>query len=553
MPEEFTTAGDFAVNAEARTVRGLLVPFGEASRLSVSGIPPLAFKAPADLRIPRDVTILNANDNHDRYKPIARFVSASATPQGVVADFAIGNTPEGDNFLAEYAKGTRMKLSPELRDIRRYADGLFGTAELTGAGFVPEGAWTSTGLFAVADDAPAPVVEPDPVPLATKTVLTPDAATGVLAVEADAVPITVDVTVGTAVTSFINPTSGEPTMPEDAVIPTGAFAARNKARRGIVIDGPNGDFAAVRPISEALAAFYGRGDRSALDAIAATERPTGEQGMFALSDVKLTTAGSVGINILQPQWIGQLWAGRRYARRYIPLLGHADLKSFKVSGWDWTTKPAMATWAGDKAAITSNAPATEAKTFNALRFAGAHDIAREYRDFDVPEFWDSYFAAMTDSYAALSDTDALTTLVAGSTAVTAATVPPTGVPQGLVSIVDGAMAVLPLGIPTFAIVSPELYRDLLLTRSQDTMAFLNLGLGLEEGTIESFKIVPGAVGTGKVLVGINAAATTYELPGSPIRTEALDQIKGGIDEALFGYEVTIIENPQALALVTPHA
>jgi len=53
-----------------------------------------------------------------------------------------------------------------------------------------------------------------------------------------------------------------------------------------------------------------------------------------------------------------------------------------------------------------------------------------------------------------------------------------------------------------------------------------------------------------VLVGDKAAATSYELPGSPIRVEAENIANGGIDEGFFGYHGVVINEPQALALVS---
>jgi hypothetical protein len=401
MTDEFEQAGDFALDPNTRKVRGLVVPYGKPSRLSISGIPPIKFNK-GDITVPDDLTILGVNLEHDRFKPLARFDSLEHTDQGVVGVFSIGKTPDGDKVLADYARGVKMKLSPELAKIKRGPDGLSGTAVLTGAGFVTEGAWAESGLFAVGDnpDAGAPVVEPDPVPLATKTVLTPDAATGVLAVEADAVPLTVDVTVGSDTSKFIPDPSGVDMT--DALAPAGGlFGAHGKNRRPAERQEPDEGLFAIRRVAEAMARKHQFGDGSALAALGPD--PFGqEQGMFALSDIKFSTAGGVGVNLINPQFVGNLWNRRRYVRKFIPLWQHDDLHSFKITAWRPTTDPAMATWAGDKAAITSNAPATEPYSLTAKRFAGAHDIAREFRDFDSPEFWEWYFNAMTDSYAKLS-------------------------------------------------------------------------------------------------------------------------------------------------------
>lgn len=566
MENEFTTAGDFAVNPDTREVRGLLVPYGEASRLSVSGVPPIRFER-GDVRVPRDVTVMNATDQHDRYKPVARFVGTEDTESGLVGVFAVSKNPDGDKFLADHKAGVKSKLSPELRNIQRYAaDNEHGTADLTGAGFVTEGAFASAGMFAVdpAAAADAPVIETEPVALATKTVLDPDPATGTLAVEASAVPLAVDVTVQGAVSTF-TPSTTEPTGDTevtDAQAPVGAFAAHGKGKVPALVhaEPDSGDFAAgaiaIRTVAEALAsASRLGGDPAALMALArdSVYATKGTEGMFALNDVKLHTASSVGLALTNPQWVGNLWARRRYNRRFIPLWSHGDLHSWKVQGWRPTTDPAMATWAGDKGNVPSNNPATESVALSAKPFAGGHDIAREFRDFDVPEFWEWYLNAMTDSYAKLTDIDAITDAIAGATAVTAGAVP-SGVASGLVSIVDGALSIIDKNMPTFAVVATDVYRALLLAKDIDKLAFINQGLGLEEGTIASFRVVPySGMTSGKVLVGASAALTTYELPGSPIRVEALDQIRGGIDDALFGYEVTAINDPGSLALVTPAA
>ena len=533
--------GDFALDAAKRTLRGLLTPWNELSRLSVSGVPPIAFRN-GGVHLPGDVSVLNANMDHDRYQPVARFVAVENSPRGLVADFAIANTPEGDKLIADHAAGKKWKLSPELRNIQRDAsDPRYGTAVLTGAGFVTEGAFASAGLFAIdatSTDLPPADVPADPLGIAT---FAPDDA-GIIYVNATAFPDTVEVTVeGEDPQQYTTTTTEEEdTTVTDAAIPEGTFGV-HKTKRGV-----NGNFAAVRTISEALAAYCGKGDRSALDKI--TEQ--GVQGMFALNDVK--TAGAITAGAIQPQFIGQLWAGRSYERRIIPLLGHADLKSFKVTGFQWGVKPVMAAWAGDKANVPSNTPTWVPFSEDAERFAGGHDIAREFRDFDVPEFWDAYFKAMTDSYAQLSDDAAGAALIAGATPIVAGVVP-AGVNAGLTSIVDGALAVLATGTPAYALVAPDVFRSIALTRDVDKLAYLNTTLGLEEGTLTNFRMVPyTGLAAGKVLVGVNNAATEYELPGSPIRTEALDQIKGGIDEALFGYAATIIDNAAGLALVTPH-
>lgn len=524
-------AGTLTASLTERTVTGLLLPYGEVGNTNLG-----KFSIdPGAVKIPRDASVVTANTDHLREQPVGRATQLADTDAGIVATFTIADTEEGDALLVEIEDGSRSNLSAEVKGIV-LRNGKAVSGQLFGAAFVAKGAFPSATLMAAdVGELPDDATE-------SEGAIVFEPIDGDIAVTATQLPETVTVTVEDNSTTFTPETEPESEESEvtTATIPNTLTAAASAAP----------DRTSVSEVINALALFSRNGDRTLIDAVA--EKPQGEDMLFAaLNDVKLTTSGSVGVNIQQPQWLGELWSGRSYERRIIPLIGHGDLTSFKVSGFKWGTTPTMAAWAGDKANVPSNTPTTVPYTEVAKRYAGGHDIAREFRDFDVPEFWDAYFKAMTDSYAKLTDDDALAALIAGATAVTAGVVP-SGVNAGLVSIVDGALAVLPTGTPNFAVVAPDIYRSILLTRDTDQLAFLNMALGLEEGTLTSFRVVPHTgIAAGKALVGVSAAATEFELPGSPIRTEALDQIKGGIDEALFGYAATIINKPEGLALVTP--
>jgi hypothetical protein len=251
--------------------------------------------------------------------------------------------------------------------------------------------------------------------------------------------------------------------------------------------------------------------------------------------------------------VGDVWAARTRPRKFSQLVGQAILTSFKISGFRFTTKPEGGDWTGDKSAIASNAPATEPVTASADRWAGGHDIAREYMDFDMPEFWVSYFQYMTNDYVKWDDTKTLGYLIAGATEIDHGTVPE-GMNVAMVMLVDGALKVIATeeATPTFAVVGLDRFRELLLTNNDNLIATLSMSLGLEGGDLENFRLIPSAAEAmqGKVLVGARDAATHYELSGAPIRTNALDMVKGGVDHAFFGYSKTVINNGSALVLVS---
>ena len=526
-------AGTLLANAETRIVSGRLLPYGEVGNTNLG-----KFEVPkGTVTIPRDPSIVSANLDHDREQPVARAQSLTDGDEGVDVEWLIADTDEGDELLAELADKTnpkaRTKLSVEVKNVVIRA-GKLVSGSLFGGAFVVKGAFPSASLMA-ADVGELEEVDPNSPVTAVQEV----AADGSLDIETSTTPDVVNVHPADSDTpvEFI-PKEGAD-VPVATIPSTLAAAASAPAT-------------SLRNVAEALALYAASSDRSGINAIMKEQESYQNSSLYAaLSDVK---TGVTGANIIQPQWIGELWRGREFERRIIPLLAKADLTSNKIKGFKWLVEPTMAAWAGDKANVPSNAPTTEAYDLTALKYAGGHDIAREFYDFPNPEFWEAYFRAMTNSYAKLTDDAALTALIAGATAITAGDVP-AGSNSGMVSIVDGALAVLPTGAPSFAIVAPDVYRSIALTRDVDKLAFLNTSLGLENGTIESFRVVPHTgVAAGKALVGVSAAATFYELPGAaPIRTEALDQVKGGIDEALFGYAVTGINRPAGLALVTAAA
>ena len=131
------------------------------------------------------------------------------------------------------------------------------------------------------------------------------------------------------------------------------------------------------------------------------------------------------------------------------------------------------------------------------------------------------------------------------------------VPEGLALIVKGALKVLEGTdtMPTFAVIGTALYESILYTPQNLVLTYLNAALGLEEGTLSTFRILPSASAslTGKALVGAKDAMTFYELPGSPIRAEAIDMVNGGVDGGLFGYYTTIVHDADGLALVNKGA
>lgn len=480
-----TETGLFQRIDGTRRVRGLLLPFGELSRPNLSGNEPIMFSADS-ITLPRDPSVVTLNTHHDRFNPVGRAVALEKTTAGVVAEFQIADTDEGDAFLASKIR----KLSAEVADlVRSGANAL--RSRLTGAAAVDEGAFASAAMFSVADGEITDENDPDSEPAE-------DAET---------------TTETTETTEPAEPGEGEAEM-ANAQVPSTLLASKAEEK--------------AEPISKAMFASIIAG---------AVRQPEQAESMLAaLNDVKVSGAGAVGTAAIAPEYIGEIWSGIPFARRIIPLFQSGALTSLRTIGWRWTTRPEVSEWAGNKANVPTNTPATESAEWGIQRFAGGWDLAREFIDFGETEVVNSFLTAAAGSYAQKSDAWALAQALAAATAATVTDVP-TDTPAALAGIVDGALALIAADArPSFAVVNPADYRPLLFTKKNDTLEYLSMALGLDEGSFDGFKIVPHTgVTAGSVLVGAREAAAVHELPGSPIRVNALDMVKGGVDEALFGY------------------
>lgn len=244
------------------------------------------------------------------------------------------------------------------------------------------------------------------------------------------------------------------------------------------------------------------------------------------------TQTAVGVDVEQPDFVGQLWQGADYTRKVVPLISGAPLRSHKITGWRWTTKPTVAAWAEaagvDKVDVPSNQPETEPYTVSAQRLAGAHDIDRKFRDFGDTAFFEAYYRAMTDSYARLSDAAAVDGIEAVATDIAVAPYPLfLGAIASGVAALDDATNVN----STFVLANKaDLIPWALNTTNFDLPAFLTL-IGVNPERI----VAHNSVTAGHVLVGTSSAIKFRELPGVPIRVEAIDMVKGGVDAGVFGY------------------
>jgi len=543
-------AGNLFANAEERIVSGLLLPYGEQGKTNLGRFS----VAPGAVTIPSDPEVVTLNVQHDREEPVGRAVELTDTAAGIVGTFRVAKTPEGDTVLAEIADGSRTKLSAEVKNVVIRSGKAVG-GMLFGAAVVEEGAFPSAALLAEIAPDTEPEKEEAEVKENTlkaeildivedvegeniKIEVTPEEVPDMVLVTTED-PETGEVTQ----TTFVEETQTEE---EEGETPMGAATAPETLQAHKAAPANEG----LNTVMAQLATAAKSGSRSLFAEVMKRDDARAVTSLFAaLDDVKFDSAGSAGINTAQPQWLGELWTGRTYERKFIPLISSGQMTALTMQAWRWVTKPTVEVWDGNKTSVPSAPVSTESFEVTGLRYAAAHDYAREFRDFGRTDVIESALRGMVESYAKITDEATLTALLGGAKEIEAGTAT-TQVAWN--RIMDGVEEILPYAIPTFAIVAKDLYRELLLTTSNDALAYLNASLGLENGTGAGFSIVPSAtMDAGTVLVGAREAATSFELGGSPIRAEATDMVLGGFDIGLFGYHAAAVTNENAIALVAP--
>lgn len=137
-----------SASADDRTLAYRLLPFGEASGRTKSGH---VFTASKDsLVIPKDISHLVVNAEHNQFAPIGRFGSIEMQEDGLYASVQISDFDLGDAALMAARSGAMTGISVEVRDAVIRAGRLIA-GELTGAALCETPSIENAVLMAAAD------------------------------------------------------------------------------------------------------------------------------------------------------------------------------------------------------------------------------------------------------------------------------------------------------------------------------------------------------------------------------------------------------------------
>ena len=484
-------AGTLTFSEEDMTATGLLVPFGVKAR---SNLGEFTFAA-GDIGLPEDLTGMSLNIEHRREDVVGAFSEIRQQPEGLVATFRFAQTTAGRMAFADARSGKRKNLSAEVANVRIRAGKALPGAVLFAGALVEKPAFEGATLLAAEDTQPVDL----------DTVLGPD-EDGHLSVLSTALPddITVTTPSGEATTytpeadpaednpeggSTVTATATEPGQTPASALPNTLLAGAPTGAAPDAAKDKEIDLGSIFAAMESLRS--GGGDREAAATLLA-----------ALSDIKAEAAGGLtGANsgVLQPAWVGRLWQGRRYVRKYLDLATHlyggiqlGGRKGFKLDQGTALVTP----WAGNKTDIGSGSGTTSVFSSTRRQYGWAADVAREWFDLEGgAEVIQALFEGVIDSYAKITDEDALKDIFTAASKTTAALdrlVAPATLPAGTpansqyypayVQLIQAIEAISDANdTPAFAVVNPVAWAQLLYTPKELLPEFVSLSLTAGSG------------------------------------------------------------------------
>lgn len=539
-----TTAGAALASSATRTVSGRVLPYNVTGRTTGGAI---QFAA-GSVKVPRDLSRVKLMRDHTGQPgatPVGYATEITERPDGLWATFSVARTPDGDAALADVREKVRDGFSVEVDGVQQSGDQVT-SALLSAVALVAVPAYADARVESISAHH-TPERHPD---MNAQALYNHLRATGKSDADARALVAqaftqadadnVVDTTDTTTDDDNRRPAPSAPEPPAqpapdedrddtsaaDAGAQVGSAHARNTGSRPA---------AAPRPLVTARTRKPALSLSAAAAAVHAIQ--TGGQVQCELSDITGTMMGDAEA----PQWLGELFTGAAYRRRFIPLVTSRALRNWRVEGYRWTKKPIVDKYAGDKKEIPSGPVAIEPFEAVATRWAGGNDLDRKFYDFGQTEILESYWRAMTEDYSYKTDQAVGDFIVAGAQANSVGTA--ANLWEGLFladQALDDALNIT----PTFYLGNPADRLTLARTTQQQAPAYLDL-LGVNLNAIQWSNKVP----KGTLIAGHKLGVVNAELPGSPIRVEAEHIARGGRDAALFGYQAIYSEQTKALLSV----
>lgn len=554
--------GHVLANLDERTLTARLIPFGEEGRTNVGRFMVEAGTVDISEAV-SDPSIIGLNLDHVPWNGVGRATRVWEQADGVYASWSVAKTPAGDAALADAVSpaGRRKRVSAEFGPVMIRAGKLIaGHARLWGSALVEQGAFPSAMVLAT--DTPDPDEQTPagttttegatvPEPIAPVVEAAPVAPVVPPAPQAPVVPV------APPAEQVLASAFPAPVMPVPTTMPGAPTAAR------VVEDEAQQVFAALNSLR------FNPHDAAAMQVLA------------AIADITMTSGNTLpGSGVLRPNWLGKLYQGIPYVREYIQLgnlgtdisaAGKLGMRVARGTSAASPLPPQDGTWAGNKQAINGYRGASDTLASLLYRFAVGNDIDRSL--YDLPGGWEvveEFLQLIIEDYLWWSDRLAREAFLdLGGAPVAAISYPAIYNTNGTVAVaqlIQGILAVRKRKAdgrrdqPTFAIMNDKAFEQLAYAAGgdQNLPEFIEIALGAldlpqsEVGRIGKVTVVngdTGITGTPSVIVGSKMGVDFDEVPGGPLRIDAIDLAKGGIDKAVHGYLQVFKKRPEAFVHV----
>ncbi|MGB3604234.1 MAG: hypothetical protein WBA38_11875 [Gordonia sp. (in: high G+C Gram-positive bacteria)] len=526
-----------ASDTDERIVSGLVIPWDKQGNTTAG---PLTIPSGA-VRVPADITRVKLMFKHtgtEGHKPVGRALSYEGRQDGLWMTFSIARTPDGDAATQQVAEHVFDAFSAELRKVKQ--DGTRVTDSiLTAVALVDTPAFADARVHTLKAQYTPSTQENETVNVKAfiQSLMAAGASAETARAKAAEFYDAADIA-AVDVTGFIAPTSPAPTSPAPTSPAPAAPVAANA--------GYTAPLAPVVPAGLPQHHSPAIVHASAFDAaqtILDLSRNRDQVVHAALADI--TNSGLT--DALPPAWLGELWTGPAQTRELVTLLNTKPLRSWRMQGFRWKDRPLVAAYDGDKTEIPTNPVSIEPYESEATRWAGGHDLDRKFWDFGDAGILASYWAAMNESYAIVTDAAAGAFIVANAKVV--APIAPTDAPN--VPPIVLAMYAAKNSVKKATGTNPSYY----LANPADQLALLTLTASNKPAFWDQLGVDPSMllwrdqVPAGTLIAGAKPATTFWELPGSPLRVEAEHLSHGGRDRAMFGYTGQTIDNPDGLVKI----
>lgn len=522
--------GGITASTQSRTLSGLAVKYGVIGRTSIG---PLRVR-PGALRFPEDVTRVKLTKEHLRDESRGYVQTLQFLPEGIRASAKVSTGPEGDAAIADAVDKVRDGFSFDVVDWTVEGDELLdGLVIAIGQVGIP--AYDDTRIDSIAASQGSSAT---PNPTGEEMKLTPAQRARLVALKANDKRTAEEETeyqgLVTMAVDEAAAAADEPPAPTPVTDPAagGAASGTPAAAPVPVTASATAPAGAPAPITASASGSGGtfQVSESPLDALVnmITGMLRGQRDQSITAALADVTSAQHSDNVSPESWSGQLWSGLEYEPQFLDLFIDKPLDAIEGKGWRWGVKPQVGDYAGNKADIPTNTPTTVPASWAAFRIAGGWDIDRKFFDFPDTAFIASFVEAVREDIALKRDLKVRDYILAEAVASGVAAQPT------LMRAARQATKMVKRNTrqkATFVLINDDDYDDLFDITEDNKPAYAEL-LGVKP---EDFRSSPD-VTEGLVIAGVKNAAVVRWLGGaSPIRVQAENLTKAGIDEAFFTY------------------